>query len=153
MKRSPKSTNSSRTTKGRYRGPSHSAPYPLSRLSPAYELVDIAKEISRADSTLGVVTHAKLHVIAEQIRTLQAQALTILREAESHSELHHVKCRFQKQAGGTYHLYREATGERYFSMLSPADWNGEPPDSFEGSYRLEHDMTWKRLDEFERSSR
>ena len=38
---------------GRYAGPSHAAPYALSRLAPPFDLVDLAREIERADTTLG----------------------------------------------------------------------------------------------------
>ena len=31
-------------------------------------------------------------------------------------------------------------------MLSPEDWRGSPPDAFEGSFRLESDMSWTPLE-------
>ena len=31
-------------------------------------------------------------------------------------------------------------------MLSPADWRGEPPHPFLGSYRLEADYSWTPAD-------
>ncbi len=34
-------------------------------------------------------------------------------------------------------------------MLSPEEWGGSPPHAFEGSYRLEVDMTWTPADEAE----
>lgn len=33
----------------------------------------------------------------------------------------------------------------YMSMLSPEEW-GDPPDDFMGSYRLEIDQSWTRID-------
>jgi hypothetical protein len=39
-----------------------------------------------------------------------------------------------------YHLYKRPNGERYFSLLSPEDWGGQPPHAFEGTFRLEADM-------------
>ena len=49
-----------------YDGPSHAAPYGLSRLSPAYDLVDVAAQIQKADQSLATMTGGKLAVIAEQ---------------------------------------------------------------------------------------
>ena len=51
-----------------------------------------------------------------------------------------------KRPGAVYHLYRRPTGEPYFSLLSPADWNDAPPHTFEGSYRLENDLSFSKLE-------
>jgi hypothetical protein len=117
------------------------SPYPLSRLSAPHDLVEVAREIQVADAALAGVTVAKLRTIAEQIRALQAQAGAVLEAARHDSALHHATCNFQKRVGQIYHLYRRADGSRWFSMLSPEEW-GTPKDAFEGSYRLEPDMTW-----------
>jgi hypothetical protein len=129
---------------GHHEGAASTSPYPLSRLAPAFDLVDVAREIQKADAALGNVTVAKLRTIAEQIRALQAQAATVLSDAKRASELHHAVCRFQKRPGHVYHLYRRGDGARYFSMIAPAEW-GDAPDAFEGSFRLELDMTWTPL--------
>ena len=55
----------------KHQGPDHSAPYPVSRLAPAIELVDLAKEIAQADNMLTQIAHGKLGVIAEQIKVLK----------------------------------------------------------------------------------
>jgi hypothetical protein len=124
------------------------SPYPLSRLSAPHDLVDVAREIQNADTTLGGVTVAKLRVIAEQIRALQESARKVLDDARQASDLHRAKCSFKKRPGAIYHLYRKGDGSLYWSMLSPEDW-GTPPDAFEGSYRLEVDMTWTPASETE----
>lgn len=127
---------------GLYRGPSSASPYPMSRLAPVHDLVDVAREIQQADAMLGAVVNNKVKMIAEQIRRLQEDARGILAAAERDGELHRVRCSFSKAPGQTYHVYRRPDGERYFSMLSPDDWRGAPPHAFEGSYRLEVDMSW-----------
>ena len=132
-----------------WEGPGAASPYPLSRLAPPYELVDIAREIQQADATLGSVTGAKLEMLARQIRALQEQARAVLDAARRDGELHRAACGFRKRPGQVYHLYRRADGTRYFSMLSPEEWGGASPHGFEGSYRLEADMTWTPLDEVE----
>ena len=126
-------------------GLARSAPYPLSRMTRPYELVDLAREIERADTMMSGVVGGKLGLIADQIRKLQAEADAILRAAERDAALHRVECRFAKQPGATYHLYRRPDGVAYFSMLSPADWNHAPPHPFEGSFRLQTDMSFAEV--------
>lgn len=132
-----------------HRGPERASPYGLSRLAPAIDLVDVAREIQAADLAIGNVASAKLRVIAEQIRSLQAQAQAVLGDARRAAELHRASCRFHKRVGQVYHLYRRESGERYFSMLSPDEWGTALRDAFEGSYRLEADMSWTPADAVE----
>jgi len=132
--------------KALHRGPDHAAPYPVSRLAPAIELVDLAREIAQADTMVNSRVSAKLKVIADQVRSLQAQAREALEQASRDQALHHAQCNFQRRPGHIYHLYCRTDGSRYFSMLAPADWRGGAPHSFEGSYRLEADMSWTPLD-------
>lgn len=33
----------------------------------------------------------------------------------------------------------------FFSMLSPLEWGGKPPNDYCDSYRLEYDMTWTQV--------
>jgi len=121
------------------------APYPMSRLSPRFDLVDLAAEIARADETVSLVASGKLEVIRQQIVALQDKARAILDEAAFAAELHRARCNFRKAPGKVYHLYRKSADELYFSMLSPEEWGGAPPHAFEGSYRLEPDQTFTRV--------
>jgi len=123
-----------------------SAAYPLSRLAPRFELVDVAREIQDADRVLGSVVGGQLEVIAEQIRSLQDKARHILERAELAAQLHRARCHFKKRPGHVYHLYRRSPTDAYLSLLSPAEWGGAPPHAFEGSFRLEVDMAWTRVD-------
>ena len=127
---------------GRHDGPASSSPYPVSRLSARHDLVSMAEEIQAADRVLSSVAGARLEEITRQIRQLQAQAAATLEQTRRAAELHRARCSFRKRPGEVYHLYRRPNGERYFSMLSPADWRDEPPHPHEGSYRLESDMGW-----------
>jgi len=128
-------------------GPDRSSPYPVSRLAPAIELVELAREISEADKMLNARVSAKLKVIADQIKALQHEARSILAEANRDQELNHARCNFQRKPGNTYHLYKKEDCTTYFSMLSPADWKEKPPHEFIGSFRLENDMSWNPLTE------
>jgi hypothetical protein len=102
----------------------------------------MAEEIQAADGMLAAVAGAELEAIAEQIRALRDRAHEVLERARRDAALHRARCRFRKQPGRVYHLYREPDGELYFSLLSPDDWRGTPPHAFEGSYRLELDLSW-----------
>jgi len=130
-----------------HQGADHSAPYPVSRLAPGFGLVDLAREIERADQAVSGRLSAQLQVIADQVKALQAQAREVLEQARDDQRLHHARCAFRRMPGHTYHLYRETDGSLAFSMLSPDDWNGRPPKPFLGSYRLEPDMSWTPADE------
>lgn len=136
----------------KYRGENHtasdnSAPYPVSRMAPATELVDLAREIAEADRMLGNVVHGKLAVIATQMKALQQQAHALLERSARDQRLHRARCNFKRQPGKIYHLYSKGDESLYFSMLSPAEWGGEPPHTFIGSYRLESDMSWTPVEE------
>jgi hypothetical protein len=132
-----------------YQGPSRAAPYALSRLSGKVSLTDVAREIEQADQWIASTTSAQLGVIAEQIAALREKAQQVLEQARTNAELHRAEARFTRIAGRTYHLYERGEQARYWSLLSPEDWNGAPPDRFLGSYRLESDQSWtpvERLD-------
>lgn len=130
----------------RHRGSGRSAPYGLSRLAPPIVLVDVAKEIEAADTMVGAVTGSKLDVIARQIRQLQEEAQSILKGARRDLDLHRARCTFPRRPGHTYHLYQHAKDGLCWSMVSPEEWGGEPPQPFEGSFRLEVDQSWTRVD-------
>lgn len=125
-----------------HQGADHSSPYPVSRLAPAFQAPDLAAEVARAEAMLSARTGAKLRVIADQIRALQAEARKVLEEAREEQALTLAECAFQRRPGQVYHLYRRPDASRYFSMLSPADWRGSPPHEFVGSWRLEADFSW-----------
>ncbi|MEY6431099.1 DUF2452 domain-containing protein [Thioalkalicoccus limnaeus] len=123
-------------------GADRSAPYPVSRLAPAFQASELAAEIARAEAMLGARTHAKLRVIADQIRALQSEARKVIDEAREEQALTQAECQFQRRPGQVYHLYRRTDGRTFFSLLSPRDWGGQAPDEFVGSYRLEADYSW-----------
>jgi hypothetical protein len=125
-----------------HRGPDHSSPYPVSRLAPAFDAGELAAEIAKAESMLSARTGAKLRVIADQIKSLQQEARKVLAEAQEEQALTRARCSFKRIPGRTYHLYRKPAGDPFFSMLSPAEWGGDIPYEFLGSYRLETDYSW-----------
>lgn len=141
MSEDPEATGASLT-----RSDNRLATHPTSRLSARIDLVDVAAEIARADESIATATNARLEVIAEQIRALQDKARAILDDARESVELHRARCNFVRRPGSTYHLYERTGGELYFSLLAPSDWSGTPPHPYRGSYRLEPDLRWTRVD-------
>ena len=127
----------------------HASPYPVSRLAPAFELVDLAREIAQADEMLANRAGAQLGLIAEQVRVLQQQAREILQQTRHDQQLHRARCNFQKKPGQIYHLYRNKRQETLLSMLSPDDWQGRPPNDYLGSFRLESDRSWTPLEKLQ----
>lgn len=128
----------------RYQGPSNAAPYGLSRLAPAFQLIDLAREIEKADAMVATVTTEKLRLLADQIRSLQATAEAVLEAAKRDALLHRVRCNFEKKPGGVYHLYEDDDGTQWFSLLGPDEWIVRTP-KFVASYRLEADQSYKIL--------
>jgi hypothetical protein len=51
-----------------HQGSDHSAPYPVSRLAPAFRGTDLVAEVAQAEAMLGARTDAKLRVIADRIK-------------------------------------------------------------------------------------
>ncbi|XP_054271084.1 uncharacterized protein C1orf50 homolog [Macrosteles quadrilineatus] len=110
--------------------------------SSSIDLLELAKEIQKADSFVQATTCNKLKVIAEQMKFLKQQAESVLLEAKRDDHLHHVACNFQKVPGKVYHLYKRDSGQQFFSIISPEEWGSSLPHEHQGSYRLEHDMSW-----------
>jgi hypothetical protein len=133
--------------KQHHQGTDHSAPYPVSRMAPSFELVNLAEEISQANATLAAHATSKLHLIANQIKALQDEARQVLEQTQRDQLLHRAQCNFKRQPGKIYHLYKKANGTSYFSMLTPAEWGNKPPHTFLGSYQLQMDMSWIPIEE------
>ncbi|XP_055378917.1 uncharacterized protein C1orf50 homolog [Condylostylus longicornis] len=121
-----------------------------SALHESQDIIELAKHIQRADENIRTHTSGKLAIILDQIRMLQMQAKTILTEMDQNNELNHVPCNFIKKPGQIYHLYEKSSGIKYFSLLSPEDWNGSCKDKFVNSFRYENDLTWTPFDEIKK---
>lgn len=114
------------------------------------DLIELARHVEQADSHTKAVVGGKLELISDQIKALQAQAVSILEDAKVDMHLSHAKCNFIRKPGTIYHLYKrkdlDGFDETFFSMLSPLEWGNNPPDEYLNSYRLEHDMSWTQVD-------
>lgn len=121
----------------------HLMPHAGRTLDPPIRLVDRAKEIESASESIETHVNGKLQLIVNQIRSLQEEAKQIVEQAHLDVELHKVKCNFEKAVGQEMHLYEKPDGAKYFSLLSPAEWNNKPPHNFLGSYRLQPDRSFE----------
>ena len=83
----------------KHKGSDSTSPYPVSSLSPNFELVDLAKQISEADAMINTRVSAKLKVIADQIKALQQEAKSALEEAQLDQQLHNAACNFKRIPG------------------------------------------------------
>lgn len=124
----------------------HLSPYPTRTMDPPYSLVERAREIETAGDFVNIQVHGKLDVIARQIRRLKEEARMVIDQAREDMELHRIKCNFEKRIGQEIYLYSKPNDAKYFSMLSPEDWRGNPPHKFIGAYRLNADRSFERLD-------
>ena len=125
----------------------HTMAYPTRTMDPPFSLVARAEEIERAEESIQSHVHGKLDLIVKQIRALKEEARTIMHAAHRDLELHQVKCNFEKLVGQDIHLYRRKKDDTlYFSLLSPADWKGNPPNDFRGSFRLRVERSFETLD-------
>lgn len=120
--------------------------HPARTLDPPFQIVEQAQELEKAEESIQSHVHGKLDLILKQIRALKAEARDIIEQAREDVELHKIKCNFEKRVGQTLHLYERASGDRYFSLLSLADWGGSPPARFIAAYEMKADRSFVRLD-------
>lgn len=130
----------------KHKSPDHASPYPISRLAPKFDMINVPVEIEKATHVLSAVARGKLEVIERQIRNLQLEAMLIIQKAQDDLILHSAEIRFHRKAGQTYHLYQRQDGTRYFSLASPEEWSSMQPHDFIGSFLLEDDMSWNRVE-------
>ena len=108
---------------------------------------DLAQTVADAEAVVGEVTLRRLELLAKQMQAIREQAERVISEGRRDAELNRASCAFRRSPGRVYHLYRRDDGALLFSMLSPAEWRGNAPYAFEGSYRLEADQSWTPVDE------
>lgn len=89
----------------------------------------------------------RVEIIGQQMKYLQESLYRVIEDTKRDSELHGAACNFVKKPGHAYHLYERPSGQKYFSMLSPQDWNGSPPHKFLNSWFLEADQSWVPVEE------
>lgn len=89
------------------------------------------------------VQYAKLKQLAKQMEMIKREAYQVINEANEQQELHSVKCSVKKVSGKHYYLYGKANGKRYFSIISPSEWNHA--DTFLGKYYYDYDKSFEAI--------
>tara|TARA_X000000950_G_scaffold228015_1_gene275298 strand:+ start:36 stop:422 length:387 start_codon:yes stop_codon:yes gene_type:complete len=87
--------------------------------------------------------YSKLKLLAQQAHFLKSQIDSVIQEGILNNNLHEVSCRFKKISGNYYYLYQKDNLEYYFSMLSPYDWNNNPPHTFIAKYLYDFDKCFR----------
>ncbi len=80
--------------------------------------------------------YARLKQIDKQIQQLKQEAYSIIQDSQSQSELHKISKNFRLVSGTYYYLYLK-NDKKYFSMISPDEWNTF--DIFLGKYYYDYD--------------
>jgi hypothetical protein len=97
------------------------------------------------------VAYAKLKMLAKQINALQQEAQNVISETLEIQDLNNIKCSFKKYPGNTYYLYQKINGDsdttdnRYFSLLSPNEWDYEKTTMLLGEYYYDYDLTLNKV--------
>jgi hypothetical protein len=105
------------------------------------DFMELTEGVSNVSTAMQSNTRNKLEIIGRQMKNLQELMTEVFEETKLSVELHKVACNFVKKAGHIYHLYQRPSGQKYFGMLSPEEWQISPHD-YLGSYRLEVDLSW-----------
>ena len=83
------------------------------------------------------VCYGQLKLIAKQMMALKNEALEIIEESNIQDELQSINPSFKIVSGNYYYLYEKNNGKKYFSMISPEQWNNK--DKFWGKYLYDFD--------------
>lgn len=132
------------TTK--HEGPQQATPYPQSRLSPPISPTDLTTVNESSVQLVKMGLEGKLNLIAEQVKGLQRLGERLIMEAQNSIDMHNIPCSIAKKPGDVLHLYSRSDGSHFLSIIDPGEWGGMFTLEFHGSYRLEHDMSWVRVD-------
>ena len=92
--------------------------------------------------------YARLKQIDKQIENLKKEAYSVIQDAEIQNELHSIGKSFRLVSGNLYYLYIKKsestyvnsdtqTEKKYFSLISPSEWNNK--DKFIGKYLYDYD--------------
>ena len=83
------------------------------------------------------VCYGQLKLIAKQMMALKNEALGIIEESNIQEQLQSIKPSFKIVSGNYYYLYEKNSNEKYFSLISPEQWNNN--DKYLGKYLYDYD--------------
>lgn len=76
--------------------------------------------------------------LVNKFNELQLQYQKLMEEYEWNELVYSAKFSFEPVIGEIYHLYRDAAGVNFLSLISPQEWNREHI----GTFRLNSDKKW-----------
>lgn len=89
--------------------------------------------------------YGKLKQIAKEMERLKKEAEEIIQESFLQHELQNITCNCKKISGTTYHLYQNEKNEKYFSLISPSEWNSDFKHQFISSFYYDYDKTFTKI--------
>lgn len=85
--------------------------------------------------------YGKLKVLLKQMELIQNEIQTLCLESIETDYLEDIDCNFKKIPGKSYYLYMKPDGQKFFSMISPNEWNTK--NRFLNEYFYDYDLTFQ----------
>lgn len=89
--------------------------------------------------------YGKLKTLFRQLQFIKNEINEVLQESIVSNELEKIKCNFKKRPGNNYYLYLNKKNKRFFSMLSPKEW--DKYDDYLGEYLYDYDLTFNKINQ------
>ncbi|MDG2431087.1 DUF2452 domain-containing protein [Flavobacterium sp.] len=115
-------------------------PYATTVGAPVIRVDDLVSWKSRGITTVNKELELKFN-------ELKLQYQQLMEEYEWNELVYSAKFSFEPVIGEIYHLYRDAAGVNFLSLISPQEWNREHI----GTFKLNSDKKWIHLKAEERS--
>ncbi|WP_339919219.1 DUF2452 domain-containing protein [uncultured Flavobacterium sp.] len=106
-------------------------PYATNVGAPAIRMDDVVSWKSRGISNVNKEFENKFNELKTQYQNL-------MEEYEWNELVYNSKFSFEPVVGEIYHLYRDASGENFLSLIGPQEWNKEHI----GTFKLNSDKKW-----------
>ncbi len=110
-------------------------PYSTSVSAPVIEPTDLTGWKQKGAHSVNARFQARI----DELKTAYQK---MMKELEDNQKVYQASFKFEPVIGKTYHLYHHPERGLFLSILSPEECQFD----FEGSYRLDADQTWSRID-------
>ena len=110
-------------------------PYSTSVSAPIIEPTDLTGWKQKGAHSVNARFQARI----DELKTAYQK---MMKELEDNQKVYQASFKFEPVVGKTYHLYHTPKRGLFLSILSPEECRFD----FEGSYRLDADQTWSRID-------
>ena len=110
-------------------------PYSTSVSAPIIEPTDLTGWKQKGAHSVNARFQARI----DELKTAYQK---MMKELEDNQKVYQASFKFEPVVGKTYHLYHNPKRGLFLSILSPEECRFD----FEGSYRLDANQTWSRID-------